>query len=74
MCIFKIKSFSFLFNYSDNRSKYILLIGFRDIPTHYHLIDNEMSLFYIKHDIELTDIFEILVKGFHQVMDEFKKT
>ena len=74
MCIFEIKSFSFLLNHSDNRRKYILLIGFSDIPTHNHLINNEMSLLYIEHDIQFTHILEILIQGLHQIMDELQKT
>lgn len=42
------------------------------VNSRYHLIEYKVGLFNIKHNVQLTHVFKVLVQGLHKCVDELK--
>ena len=57
-------------DHSDDWIKNICFVCFHYVPTHHHFVDYKMCLLDVKHYIQLTDIFEVLVQSLDHIVDE----
>jgi hypothetical protein len=48
------------------------LIGLDDLTVHDHLVEDVVSLLDVVHDVQFAHVFEILVHGLDQVVDELQ--
>lgn len=58
------------FDDGNDRVENIGLVSLDDVSTHDHLVDYKVRLLYVKHYIELTNVFEVLVQRLDHVVDE----
>ena len=54
------------------RREYIVLVRLDNASVHDHLIENEVRLLQIEHDVKFANVFEISVKRLNKRMDEFE--
>mmetsp|Transcript_8323 Transcript_8323/g.13960 ORF Transcript_8323/g.13960 Transcript_8323/m.13960 type:complete len:113 (-) Transcript_8323:313-651(-) len=52
--------------------KYVVFVRLNDATIHHHLVEDEVRLLKVEHDVQFTHVLEVTIQCLNEGMDELK--